>query len=72
MSAIYDIHTLPEVLQHIKLSHGKALKQAVCDREYRGKQIVNGTATTLPKKLLKETTAISAIKSENNAVGVPR
>lgn len=50
---LHDSHTLPEVLQHIELSRGKAVKQAVCDRGYRGKQMVNGTAITLPKKPLK-------------------
>ncbi len=47
---LHDSHTLPEVLQHIKLSCGKAVRQAVCDRGYRGKQMVNGTPITLPKK----------------------
>jgi len=50
---LHDSHSLPEVLQHIKTSRGKAVKQAVCDRGYRGKQSVNGTAITLPKKPLK-------------------
>lgn len=50
---LHDSHTLPEVLQHIESSRGKAVKQAVCDRGYRGKQMVNGTSITLPKKPLK-------------------
>ena len=49
----HDSHTLPEVLEHIEVSHGKAVKQVVCDRGYRGKQSVNGTAIILPKNLLK-------------------
>ena len=52
-SNLHDSHTLPEVLKHIETSRGKAVKQAVCDRGYRGKQIVDGTAITLPKKSLK-------------------
>jgi IS5 family transposase len=50
---MHDGHTLPEVLQHIETSRGKAVKTAVCDRGYRGKQQVNGTAIQLPKKPLK-------------------
>ena len=49
----HDSHTLPEVLRHIETSRGKAVTQAVCDRGYRGKQEVNGTAIILPKKPLK-------------------
>ncbi len=33
---LYDHHTLPTVLEHIEQSRGKAIKQAVCDRGYRG------------------------------------
>ena len=29
-------HTLPEILRHVEASRGKAVKQAVCDRGYRG------------------------------------
>lgn len=50
---MHDGHTLPEVLQHIEASRGKSVKMAVCDRGYRGKQQVNGTAIQLPKKPLK-------------------
>ncbi len=49
----HDSHTLPEVLAHIETSRGKAARTAVCDRGYRGKQQVNGTAIQLPKKPLK-------------------
>ena len=50
---VHDGHTLPEVLEHIKVSRGKTAKTAVCDRGYRGKQYVDGTAIQLPKKPLK-------------------
>ena len=33
----HDSHTLPEILHHVEKSRGKAAKQAVCDRGYRGK-----------------------------------
>jgi IS5 family transposase len=50
---IHDGHTLPEVLEHIKASRGKAVKRGVVDRGYRGKNEVNGTEIILPKKPLK-------------------
>ena len=50
---LHDSHTLPGVLEHIEVSRGKPVKTAVCDRGYRGKQQVNGTAIQLPKKPLK-------------------
>lgn len=50
----HDSHTLPEVLEHIETSRGKSVKQAVCDRGYRGKKEVNGTEIILPKKALKK------------------
>lgn len=39
----HDSHTLPEILRHVEKSRGKAAKQAVCDRGYRGKREVNTT-----------------------------
>ena len=51
---IHDGHTLPDVLAHIEQSRGNAVKQAVVDRGYRGKNEVNGTAIVLPKKPLKK------------------
>lgn len=51
---IHDGHTLPDVLQHIKTARGKAVKQAVCDRGYRGKKEVDNTQIILPKKPLKK------------------
>ena len=51
---LYDHHTLPAVLEHIEQSRGKAIKRAVCDRGYRGKSEVNGSAIILPKKALKK------------------
>jgi len=50
---IFDGHTLPEVLEHIEISRGKAVLQAVCDRGYRGVREVNGTEIILPKKAIK-------------------
>jgi IS5 family transposase len=35
---LHDSHTLPEILRHVEISRGKAVKQAVCDRGYRGKR----------------------------------
>ena len=53
---IYDNHTLPEVLEHVEGSRGKSVKQAVCDRGYRGKSEVNGVQIVLPGKGLKKDT----------------
>lgn len=39
---------------HVEVSRGKAAKQAVCDRGYRGKREVNGTRIVLPGKALKQ------------------
>ena len=50
---IHDGHTLPEVLEHIEASRGKAVKRGVVDRGYRGRNEVNGTEIILPKKPLK-------------------
>ena len=50
---IHDGHTLPEVLEHIEASRGKAVKRGVVDRGYRGRNEVNGTEIILPKKSLK-------------------
>ena len=52
----HDNHTLPEILRHVEASRGKAVKQAVCDRGYRGKREVNGTSIILPGKALKQDT----------------
>jgi len=52
----HDSHTLPEILKHVKTSRGKAVKQAVCDRGYRGKREVSGTKIILPGKALKRDT----------------
>jgi len=53
---LHDSHTLPEILAHVEASRGKAAKQGVCDRGYRGKSCVNGTLIILPKKALKKDT----------------
>jgi len=50
---IHDSHTLPEVLDHIEKSRGKKVKQATCDRGYRGKSKVGETEIVLPKPPLK-------------------
>ncbi len=49
----HDSHTLPDVLKHIESSRGKAVKQAVCDRGYRGKKKVGDTDIILPAPPLK-------------------
>ncbi len=51
---IHDNHTLPEVLNHIKVSRGKSVNEAICDRGYRGKTQFNETRIILPKKPLKK------------------
>ena len=53
---LHDSHTLPEILTHVEASRGKAAKQGVCDRGYRGKSSVNETQIILPKKALKKDT----------------
>ncbi len=50
---VHDSHTLPEVLRHIEVTRGTAVKTAICDRGYRGKSQVNETTIQLPKKPLK-------------------
>lgn len=53
---LHDSHTLQEILRHVEVSRGKAVKQAVCDRGYRGKREINGTQIILPGKALKRDT----------------
>ena len=53
---LHDNHTLPEILRHVEITCGKAVKQAVCDRGYRGKREVNGAQIILPGKALKRDT----------------
>ena len=53
---LHDSNTLPEILRHVEISRGKAAKQAVCDRGYRGKREVNGTQIILPGKGLNKDT----------------
>ncbi len=50
---IHDNHTLPDVLSQIKNSRGKAVKQAVCDRGYKGKKKFGETTIILPGAPLK-------------------
>jgi len=69
----HDSHTLPEILRHVEASRGKAVKQAVCDRGYRGKREVNGTLESFYRgKRSSEIHATRKIKSANNAEGVQR
>ena len=42
-SNIHDNHTLPDILSHVERSRGKEVKQAVCDRGYRGKKTWGAT-----------------------------
>ena len=49
----HDSHTLPEVLSHIKESRDKAVKNAVCDRGYRGRKTVGDTVIILPAPPLR-------------------
>ncbi len=51
---IHDNHTLPEVLTHIESSRGKGVKQAVCDRGYRGKKKFGDTDIILPASSVKK------------------
>jgi IS5 family transposase len=49
----HDSHTLPEVLIHIENSRGQSVKNAVCDRGYRGKKKFGNTDIILPAPPLK-------------------
>jgi len=62
---IYDGHTLPEILTHVEDSRGKKVKEAVCDRGYRGKSEVNGVRITLPKPPLKRDNRYQRDKKRN-------
>jgi len=42
-SNLHDNHALPKVLFHIENNRGKAVKHAVCDRGYRGKEKFGNT-----------------------------
>jgi len=39
----YDSHTLTGILRNVEASRGRTVKQAVCDRGYRGQREVNGS-----------------------------
>ena len=49
----HDNHTLPKVLAHIEGSSGKSVKNAVCDRGYRGRKQFGVTSIILPCPPLK-------------------
>lgn len=51
---LHDSYTLSAILHYVEATRGKAAKQAVCDRGYRGKREVNGTRIVLPSKALKQ------------------
>jgi IS5 family transposase len=46
---IYDGHTLPETLTQTTELVGQRPKVAICDRGYRGKSTIDGTAIEIPK-----------------------
>ena len=52
----HDGHTLPEVLTHVENSRGLPVKNAVCDRGYRGTKTVGETTIILPGVPLKRDT----------------
>ena len=60
---IYDGHTLPEALRQSKELVGRRAKVAICDRGYRGKQIVDGTTIEIPKKPRKQASAYEKRKA---------
>jgi IS5 family transposase len=62
---IYDGHTLPDILTHIEDSRGKKPKEAVCDRGYRGKSVVDDVQITLPKPPLKRDNRYQKDKKRN-------
>ena len=67
-SNIHDNHTLPEVLSHIENSRGKAVKQAVCDRGYRGKKTFGETKIILPGAPLKRDNRYQCDKKNNKQI----
>jgi len=62
---IYDGHTLPDVINHIKDSRGTKPKEAVCDRGYKGKKEVQEVEITLPKPPLKRDNRYQRDKKRN-------
>lgn len=68
----HDSHTLPEILRHVEISRGKAVKQAVCDRGYRGKREVNGTQIILPGRRSRRIPGTRKTRSENSVEGARR
>ncbi len=51
---IHDSKTLESVLDKAHAVRSSKIEQAVCDRGYRGKQVVEGTKIVLPKPALKK------------------
>ncbi len=52
----HDSKPLPAILDHVKTSRGKPVKEAVCDRSYPGQKTVGGTEIILPGTPLKRDT----------------
>lgn len=50
---VHDGHTLPDVLEKANQIREQPIKEAVCDRGYRGKQTVGDVSIVLPKPPLK-------------------
>ena len=50
----HDAKTLPDAIKQANSNRTKSIKQAVCDRGYRGVKQVGDTAIILPSKALKK------------------
>ena len=62
---IYDGRTLPVVLTHIEQSRGVKPDEAVCDRGYKGKNVIDEVQITLPKPPLKRDNRYQKDKKRN-------
>lgn len=60
---IYDGHTLPETLTQTTELVGSRPKVAICDRGYRGKSTIDGTAIEIPKNPGKRASAYEKRKA---------
>jgi len=49
----HDSQTLEAALSHAKQHRNRPIKEAICDRGYRGKKEVDGTVISIPDKPLK-------------------
>ena len=59
----YDGHTLPETLTQTTEFVGRRPTVAICDRGYRGKRTIDGTAIEIPKNLGKKATTYQKQKA---------